>query len=72
MLLFRSEPHIDRWCQQWNRPRGGTMTLGQCWQLAREWYADRLSPDWRPKTAGEAQAAFARIGLKGEFWRLSR
>jgi hypothetical protein len=72
MLLFRSEPHIDRWCQQWNRPRGGTMTLAQCWQLAREWYADRLSPDWRPKTAAEAQAAFTRIGLTGEFWELSR
>ncbi len=72
MLLFRSEPHIDRWCQQWNRPRGATMTLAQCWHLAQEWYDDRLSPDWRPKTAAEAQAAFTRTGLTGEFWQLSR
>ena len=48
------------------------MTLLQCWQLAREWYADRLSPNWRPKTADEAHAALARIGLTGEFWQLSR
>jgi len=71
MLLFRSEQHVDRWCQQWNRPRGGTLTLNQGWRLAKEWYADRLSPKWRPKTTAEAQAALARIGLVGEFWRLS-
>src|SRR2546426_11405091 len=22
MLVFRSEQHVDRWCEQWNRPRG--------------------------------------------------
>jgi hypothetical protein len=71
MLLFRSEQHVDRWCAQWNRPRGGTLTLNQGWRLAKEWYADRLSPTWRPKTVAEAEAAFARIGLVGEFWKLS-
>lgn len=69
MLLFRSEQHADRWCTQWGRPRGGTLTLAQGWKLAKEWYADRLSPDWRPKTIDEVQAAFARIGLEGEFWK---
>jgi hypothetical protein len=71
MLLFRSEQHIDRWCGQWKRPRGGTLTLSQGWLLAKEWYADRLNPDWRPKTVLEAEAAFARIGLAGEFWKLT-
>jgi hypothetical protein len=47
------------------------MTLQQCWELAREWYGDRLSADWRPKTIAEAQLAFARIGLTGDFWRLA-
>ena len=68
MLLFRSEQHVDRWCAQWNRPRGGTLTLSQGWRLAQEWYGDRWRPDWRPKTIVEAEAAFARIGLTGEFW----
>jgi hypothetical protein len=71
MLLFRSEQHVDRWCKQWNRPRGGTLTLSQGWRLAKEWYADRLSPDWQPKTVAEAEAAFARIGLMEKFWKLS-
>jgi hypothetical protein len=71
MLLFQSEQHVDRWCTQWKRARGGTLTLNQGWRLAKEWYEDRLSPDWQPKTVAEAEAAFARIGLVGEFWKLS-
>jgi hypothetical protein len=71
MLLFRSEQHVDRWCRQWNRPRGGTLTLDQGWRLATEWYGDRLDPNWRPKTVSEAETAFARIGLVGDFWKLS-
>jgi hypothetical protein len=71
MLMFRSEQHVDRWCSQWNRARGGTLTLDQGWRLAKEWYGNRLSPAWRPKTVGEARTAFAKIGLVGDFWKLS-
>jgi len=72
MLLFRSEPHVDRWCRQWKRQRGGILSLDQGWRLAQAWYGDRLSPDWRPKTVDQAQALFAEIGLRGPFWRLKR
>jgi Alkylmercury lyase len=71
MLLFRSEQHVDRWCQQWNRPPGGTLSLQQGWKLAQLWYEDRLNPDWRPKTLPEAESVFAEIGLVGQFWKLS-
>jgi hypothetical protein len=70
MLLFRSEEHVDRWCQQWGRVRGGTMTMQQGWELAKAWYADRLRLDWRRKTPAEAAKALTDIGLEGEFWRL--
>ena len=71
MCIFRSEEHIDRWCRASNRPRGGTMTVPQQWQLARAWHgADRRDPHWRRKTLEEAEAVFAEIGLHGEFWRL--
>jgi hypothetical protein len=70
MLLFRSEQHVDRWCQQWNRPRGGIMTLATCWGLAKEWYADRLDPNWQPKIGDEVRAALRRLGLVGDFWDL--
>ena len=71
MLLFRSEQHVDRWCRQWNRPRGGTLSLEQGWRLAQLWYGDRLSPDWRPKSVAQAEAVFTEVGLVGEFWKLT-
>ena len=70
MLLFRSEEHVDRWCAFREQPRGATMSPQQCWQLARTWYADKLSPNWRRKTLDEAEAALAAVGLTGPFWRL--
>ena len=71
MCIFRSEEHIDRWCRNRNRPRGGTMTVPQQWQLARVWHGeDRRAPQWRRKTVDEAERAFADLGLTGDFWRL--
>jgi hypothetical protein len=70
MLLFRSEEHVDRWCEQWGLPRGGTMTVPQAWRLATAWYSDRLDPEWRRKTPEEAEAVFEAVGLTGPFWRL--
>ena len=70
MLLFRSEQHIDNWCRQWGRPRGGTLSLQQGWKLAKLWYGDRLDPHWRPMTASQAQSVFAQVELVGDFWKL--
>ena len=70
MLLFRSEQHIDRWCEQWSRTRGATLSLAQGWKLVQLWYGDRLNPGWRPKSAAEAEKVFAEVGLVGEFWKL--
>jgi len=71
MLLFRSEQHVDRWCAQWNRPRGGTLSQAQGWKLAQLWYGDRLSPQWRPLSAESAESVFREVGLVGEFWKLA-
>jgi hypothetical protein len=70
MLAFRSEEHVDRWCRISGVSRGASFSLQQAWQLGRAWYADKLSPDWRRATPEEAEAAFAGIGLTGDFWRL--
>ncbi len=71
MLLFRSEQHVDRWCSQWNRDRGGTLSVEQGWKLAQLWYGDRLSAEWKPFDKDKAQKVFAEVGLTGEFWKLS-
>jgi hypothetical protein len=70
MLAFRSEEHVDRWREQRCLPRGAVLSLEQAWGLGREWYADRLSPEWRRKTPDEAGSIFAELGLTGPFWAL--
>ncbi len=72
MLLFRSEEHIDLWCEMWGQPRGGTLSLEQIWKLASAWYGkDRRDADWRRKTLEESTAVFEEIGMTGPFWQLS-
>ena len=66
MLLFRGEEHVERAGQ----PPGAVFTPKQMWRLADTWYHDRADRSWRRKTADEAEAIFAAIGLTGDFWRL--
>ena len=70
MLAFRSEAHVDRWCEQTGLERGAAFPLATAWRLAERWYRDRQSLDWRRRTPEEAQAVFAELGLTGEFWNL--
>ncbi len=71
MLLFRSEEHIERWCQQWQLERGAQLSLDQAWHLAQAWYGpDRRDPSWRRKTVEETEAVLTDLGLTGPFWKL--
>jgi hypothetical protein len=47
------------------------MSLETAWALARAWYADRLDPRWRRRSAAEAQAVFTGLGLTDPFWNLA-
>jgi hypothetical protein len=69
MLAFRSEAHVDRWCEQTGLEGGATFGLDTLWRLADAWYRNKLSADWRRRAPDEAQALFGRLGLTGEFWR---
>jgi hypothetical protein len=71
MLLFRSEEHVDRWCERQRVARGAVFPVPLLWELARRWYDDRLELDWRRKTIRERQAILDEVGLTGEFWRLA-
>jgi hypothetical protein len=70
MLAFRSEAHVDRWCEQTGIERGAVFPLETAWRLADAWYRDRLRPDWRRRAPEEAEAIFTQLGLTGPFWRL--
>jgi hypothetical protein len=69
MLLFRSEEHVDRWLTQKSLPRGEVFTVAQGFGLGA-WYADRMQPDFRRRSAEEAEAFFASLGLTSGFWKL--
>jgi hypothetical protein len=38
--------------------------------MARGWYTDRLSAEWRRRTPEEVRAFFQGLGLSGPFWAL--
>ena len=46
------------------------MTLDQCWELARRWYAGRADAAWRGRSGVSAAAIFAEVGLLGDFWSM--
>ena len=72
MLLFWSEEHVAKWCRDWKLPPGEVIPVEKCWRLARAWYgADRRAPEWRRRSAEEAEALFAELGFTSPFWRLS-
>jgi len=70
MLLFRSEDHVDRWCQQWKQAHGAVISLKQQWRLAQAWYTDRLDFDWRRNTSAEVHALWSELGFTSPFWDL--
>lgn len=47
------------------------MTLDQCWAVSRDWYAGRMEPGWRGRSAQAAQAIFEAAGLTGPFWAMT-
>ena len=72
MLLFRSEEHVEAWRRPRNIESGALLSLEQLWDLARGWYAGRMSESWRRRSPREAEEVFADAGLTGDFWRLQR
>ncbi len=71
MLLFRSEEHVATWWRDRGTEPGAVFDVDRMWALADAWYRDRLDPGFRRRTAQEAEALFAEIGLTGERWRLT-
>jgi hypothetical protein len=71
MNLFRSEEHVARFNDTRGLEPGATFGTAKLWELAEAWWGTRLAPDWRPRTRDESQAILDRVGLTGDFWRLS-
>ncbi len=70
MLVFASASDVDEWSRRHGIERGEILTLDEVAALARAWYGNHLSPDWRKPTADEAQAIFRRVGLTSAHWHV--
>ncbi|MBC5824293.1 MAG: hypothetical protein GIW99_11945 [Candidatus Eremiobacteraeota bacterium] len=70
MQYFRSEIHLSRWLERSGIAYGQVVGVPTVWELARAWYAGRLSPSWSRRTAPESQNILAKVGLTHEFWNL--
>jgi len=61
---------LDRWLESRAYRKGAIVAPQTLYDLGADWYATRLDVDWKPASAEEATALFARHGLIGEFWSL--
>lgn len=68
MLLFRSEEHVDRWCENHKIPRRPLVSLDQIWHLSLAWYENRLTIESRRPAPDQMVEIFSSIGLDGPFW----
>lgn len=68
MLFFRSEEHVERWCQVRDLAVRPLLSLEQLWHLAVTWYGNRLTIESRRPGPEEMTEVFAAIGLEGPFW----
>jgi len=68
MLFFRSEEHVQRWCEARSLPMRPIISLEQLWHLAVTWYENRLTVESRRPAPEEMVKIFEAIGLEGPFW----
>jgi len=68
MLFFRSEEHVEQWCQLNRVTKRPLVSLDQLWQLAVTWYGNRLTVESRRPGPDEMVKIFSEIGLEGSFW----
>ncbi len=71
MLLFRDEEEITIWVNRTGETRGEFLTLQKVWELSKLWYGNRMSPDYRGRSTGEAEAIFMQLGLTSTFWQFN-
>lgn len=68
---FRRVDDVAAWRSRHGVRGGETLPIEKVVELGRVWYGRHLDADWRKWTVAQAQAIFDRLGLSGDFWRLS-
>jgi hypothetical protein len=61
---------VHTWSAQAETPIGAIMPAANLWQLSQQWYAGRLSADWKPRPRELSQELLRDAGFTGAFWTL--
>lgn len=59
---------MDRWCGEMGIEKGAVLPIEQCWEFTKDWYADRLNPQWEPKTTAKMKVIFQKHEMTDLFW----
>jgi hypothetical protein len=70
ILFFSTEAAIEGWCKHYGHPKGSILDIETSIKLANLWYGGFASPNWRQKSASNANAMFEQLGLDLSFWRV--
>jgi hypothetical protein len=68
MLLFRSEETVEKWCTSNSTLKRPLIDMDQLWQLAVQWYGNRITVDSRRPAPDEMVEIFSGLGLDEPFW----
>ena len=68
-MFFRSEDAANAWCARENQTRGEVLSIALLWQLALQWYHNRLAVEYHGRTLAEVQIIFQQLGLTSTFWQ---
>jgi hypothetical protein len=69
MLVFSDEEEVDEWCRRHNKKKGDVVPLDTVWTLAKIWYGNYLSDNFKRKTKEIAEEMFVSVGLTSPFWK---
>jgi hypothetical protein len=59
------------WSAATGQNAGLVFEPAQLWDLARQWYDDRLDLRWKRRTPAERQAILDSVGLTGPDWAIT-
>jgi hypothetical protein len=62
---------LEKWLDSSGNERGYVATAQTMFDLSRDWYEGRMSEEWEPPTARDAESIFTQHGLIGDFWKLT-
>jgi hypothetical protein len=60
---------IAPWCAERGVEPGAVLPAALVWTLSQRWYHDRLTEEYRSRSAAQVEEIFRSLGLTSAFWQ---